>query len=127
MKFELTIDTGKTVPPYQQVLEQLRSHILGGTFEAGEKLPSIRKMAAHLKLNPLTIAKAVNTIEQEGLIESRWGSGNFVLSMPGNKREKACHAALEKGALEYVKLIKQLNLTIEDGISALRTADSEIH
>jgi GntR family transcriptional regulator len=64
---------------YQQLIEQIKLAIQTGAVRAGEQLPSVRKMAEDLVINPNTVARAYRDLEVEGVIELRHGSGAYVL------------------------------------------------
>lgn len=64
---------------YTQLIEQIKLAIQTGAVRAGEQLPSVRKMAEDLVINPNTVARAYRDLEVEGVIELRHGSGAFVL------------------------------------------------
>ena len=71
------------VPLYLQLQQQLQQRILSGTLPHGSQLPSVRDLSAELHLNPLTVAKAYQFLERDGLVEFRRGHGTFVV--PGRK------------------------------------------
>jgi GntR family transcriptional regulator len=73
-----SIDSSSSVPVYQQVIQAIKMEILSGRLQNGDQLPPIRELAKILKLNPNTVAKAYYTLEEEGFIESKRGSGNWV-------------------------------------------------
>jgi GntR family transcriptional regulator len=64
---------------YTQLIEQIKLAIQTGAVRAGEQLPSVRKMAEDLVINPNTVARAYRDLEMEGVIELRHGSGAYVL------------------------------------------------
>lgn len=70
---------------YIQAADGLRLQILDGVFRPGDKLPSVRRLSDELGVNPATIVAAYRILANEGLIESRAGSGVFVsaLGKPG--------------------------------------------
>ncbi len=70
-----SLDHKSALPPYQQVLRELKLQIMSGFIPDGELLPSIRDLARYLKLNPNTVAKAYYSLESEGLVACRQGSG----------------------------------------------------
>jgi GntR family transcriptional regulator len=82
--FRLSIESGSPLPIYRQLIYLVKLEILSGRLEQGDQLPSIRELAKSLKLNPNTVAKAYYTLEAEGFVESRRGSGNWVNYKPGN-------------------------------------------
>ena len=61
---------------------QIRHLILTGNFEVGSRLPSIRAMAGFLRVNRNTVARVFSDLEREGYVESRRGSGVYVLEPP---------------------------------------------
>jgi GntR family transcriptional regulator len=76
MVLRLSPESG--VPLYLQLIEQVKHAIETGVIEAGEQLPSVRKMAEDLLINPNTVARAYRDLENEGIIELRHGSGAFI-------------------------------------------------
>lgn len=65
-------------PIYEQVVEKLEKLIMGGALEADSKMPSVRTMGMDLAVNPNTIQRAYNQLEQEGYLYTVSGRGNFV-------------------------------------------------
>ena len=65
-------------PLYLQLVERLKHSIATGAIKAGEQLPSVRKMAEDLVINPNTVVRAYRDLESEGIVELRHGSGVFV-------------------------------------------------
>jgi GntR family transcriptional regulator len=66
------------VPLYVQLVEHLKHSIETGAIKPGEQLPSVRKMAEDLLINPNTVVRAYRDLEGEGIVELRHGSGVFV-------------------------------------------------
>ena len=63
---------------YTQIADQFRKQICAGVLAPGEKLPSVRELAAELAINPNTIQRAYRELEAEGWIASVSGKGSFV-------------------------------------------------
>ena len=63
---------------YTQIADQFRKQIRAGVLVPGEKLPSVRELAAELAINPNTIQRAYRELEVEGFIASVSGKGSFV-------------------------------------------------
>jgi GntR family transcriptional regulator len=107
------IDFSSPIPVYQQVIYLIKLQILSGRLNHGDQLPPIRELAKILKLNPNTVAKAYYTLEDEGFIESKRGSGNWV------NYKKAKLDSLRKGMLEdefrgFLERAFSLGATIEN-------------
>lgn len=75
------IQTGSNTPIYRQLADQLRRLVASAQLKAGQELPSVRDLAAHLAINPMTISKAYGLMETEGLVERRRGKHMRVAAM----------------------------------------------
>lgn len=82
----IEVDFRDARPIYEQVRDGLRRLIITGVIEAGEKLPSVRALSASLAINPNTIQKAMDALEQEGYAYSVPGRGSFA-ALPTDVRE----------------------------------------
>lgn len=74
MAWELNNDR----PIYAQIVEILQLRIISGFYPAGEKLPSVRDLAAEAGVNPNTMQKAFMELERSGLITTMRTSGRVV-------------------------------------------------
>ena len=66
-------------PIYEHVRDGLRHLMVSGAIEEGEKLPSVRALAASLSINPTTIQRAYDALEREGYLRAEAGRGCFAL------------------------------------------------
>lgn len=76
----IVLSNSTSLPIYEQIKEQIKAQILSGELAEGEKLPSLRRLAADLKISVLTTTRAYNELEAEGYITSQQGKGFFVMS-----------------------------------------------
>ena len=67
-------------PIYRQLRDRVVAMILDGAIGEGEALPSVRNVATETRVNPLTVLKAYQQLEGEGLVEKRRGRGMYVNS-----------------------------------------------
>lgn len=65
-------------PIYEQVVDKLEHLIVSGALEENEKMPSVRNLGMELSVNPNTIQRAYNQLEQEGYLYTVTGRGSFV-------------------------------------------------
>lgn len=65
-------------PIYTQILEKIQTRIISGVYKPGEKLPSVRELAAEASVNPNTMQKAFAELERSGLILTQRNSGRTV-------------------------------------------------
>ncbi len=65
-------------PIYQQIIDQVKAQIIDGTLTAGDALPSMRTLAAQLRISVITTKRAYEELERAGYIENFTGKGCFV-------------------------------------------------
>ncbi len=75
---KLTIDRESAIGIKDQIVSELQSRIETSILKAGQRLPSVRKMAATIQVSPMTVVKAYETLEAAGLVEKIHGKGTFV-------------------------------------------------
>ena len=66
------------IPIYLQLYQQVIKRILDGAIAEGEALPSVRNVASEYQLNPVTISKAYQMLQDENIVEKERGKGLFV-------------------------------------------------
>ena len=76
----LHVQPGSGVPVYQQIETQVKHAVAAGALKQGDALLSVRKLAAELRVNPNTVARAYQDLEREGVIRSVPGGGTYVAS-----------------------------------------------
>ena len=107
------IDFNSSVPVYRQVIQAIKLEILSGRLLPGNQLPPIRELAKILKLNPNTVAKAYYNLEEEGFIESKRGSGNWV-NYKNNKLDNLRKGMIEDEVKGFLERVFSLGASIED-------------
>ena len=99
----IVIDYQDRRPIYEQIVERFQILILKGVLEQDEQMPSVRKLAVELSINPNTIQKAYSILEQQGYIYPVKGRGNFVSEKGSLIQEKRnmfwqeYHEVIKKG------------------------------
>ena len=93
---DLRINQKSHVPVHVQLEEQIKHLILTGRFEVGSRLPSIRAMAGFLRVNRNTVARVISDLEREGYVESRRGSGVYVVEPPVEAEDLKRQEVLER-------------------------------
>lgn len=128
MLFRVNQSSG--VPLYLQLVDQVKHAIEMGALRSGEQLPTIRKVAEDLVMNPNTVARAYRELESAGIIEVRHGAGAFVSqSATGptkglRKAQTVVQAAVERLA-SFGLSDDEIRRLIENELALLRAAQKE--
>ncbi len=69
-------------PIHEQITQGLKELVISGVLTPDEKLPSVRELSVSLTVNPNTVQRAYKTLENEGIIYSVPGKGNFIAKIP---------------------------------------------
>ena len=77
-RFQPHLDTQSGVPYYRQVIEQVKFAIARGQLTPGDQLPTVRRLAVDLAVNPNTVVRAYQQLEIEQVLRTQQGSGTFV-------------------------------------------------
>lgn len=111
----LSLDHRGGRPIYEQVRDGLRRLIITGAIPAGDKLPSVRAMAGQMAINPNTIQRAYEALEQEGYAYSVPGKGSFA-ALPQDVTDK-----------RREELLRQLDAIVQElvylGMAAVEVAE----
>ncbi len=78
MAFQFRLDAASGVPPYLQIVQQVRQGLLLGYLRPGDQLPTVKDAVAVLAINPNTVVKAYRQLENDGLVSARPGQGTFI-------------------------------------------------
>lgn len=73
---------GSSIPVYRQIAAFLRQRIAAGEIAIGDPLPSKRRIMQEFEVGEHTAQKAVAVLKDEGLVETTWGLGVFVVRKP---------------------------------------------
>jgi len=109
--FSIRPDDGR--PVYRQIVDQVKAALASGKLRPGDQLPTHRDLARDLVVAPLTVKKAYDTLQLEGLILMAQGKGTFVTKRGPAAASKA-HDDLEARAEMLVHQARLLDLSPED-------------
>ncbi len=96
------IDSRSGIPPYLQIVQQVKHALRLGMIGPGDQLPTVKQVVADVAINPNTVLKAYRDLEREGLVEGRPGLGTFVLKRPAGPPPHL-HAHLRRSLDRWVR------------------------
>lgn len=121
----ISIDTADSRPIYVQIMDEVRRGIVLGTLPADQPLPSVRQLAAELRVNPNTVQQAYRELERSKVVYVRRGQGTFVTP------EVLASVESEKAELARGLATRALNEAYRNGlvgdelVAAIRRIENE--
>jgi GntR family transcriptional regulator len=115
--FRFRLDGSSGVPPYLQLVHQVRQSLLLGYLQEGDRLPTVKDVSSDLAINPNTVVKAYRQLEHEGLAGGRPGQGTFITATSSPvlpEAQEALRASLE----EWLRTADEAGLD-DDAVTAL--------
>ena len=112
-------DTAST-PIYQQIFEQIRAQIIRGELPSGAPLPPIRTIALELRISVITVKKAWEMLEGQGLITTRVGRGTTVSQVTDRQMEETKADILDTRLAQDVRACRSLGISCEEIIEAVK-------
>ncbi len=90
-------------PLHAQVSRQVRAKILSEDLASGDSLPSIRVLAKEQRISVITVQRAYDDLEREGLLQARRGKGFWVASIAGDKKRAIAEGRFEQALADLVR------------------------
>ena len=110
-------------PIYEQVKDGLRRLVMTGAIAPGDKLPSVRQMAAALAINPNTIQRAYTQLEAEGYVYTVSGRGTFVSE--GQEQNRQRRREVTARVLPLMAELRDLGMTREEWTDLWKGGDRD--
>src|SRR5690348_1530120 len=110
---EIQLDDADPRAPYEQIRAGIAAQVDAGTLWAGDRLPTVRRLAEDLGVAANTVARAYRELEASGVIETRGRAGSFVM---GDRVEREAKEA----AVAYLERTKALGLSAADAVALVR-------
>lgn len=119
-QYFLAVAPTSGVPIYRQLVDQIRAQVFGGHLAAGNYLPSVRQVAEHLQINPMTVSKAYSLLERDGIVELVRGQGMLVKDPGSAANGKSRRNALLPLLQQVAEQARHLSLTADQVIDELK-------
>ena len=98
----IVLDYKSSKPIYEQIVEQIKFHVMKEYLKPGDSIPSVRKLALELKITPGIVSKAYQELERQNIIETIRGKGTFI----------AGEIKMQEDEAKLVEIKKQLSSTV---------------
>lgn len=129
----LHVEPESKVPIYIQVEEQIRALIAAGQLRPGDQLPTIRGLAADLRVNYNTIARVYLDLDRAGVISTQRGRGTFVAGVPDSEQMARVRQeklqAIVRSALDEARTLGyapgEISSVFAEGIALWRESNGE--
>ena len=108
------------LPIYAQLMDTLKRRIITGRYLPGEKLPSVRELAAEAGINPNTVQHAFSELEREGLIYTQRATGKYVTEN-ADEIKSARQALAKTQVAEFLSNMQSLGYSVGDVIVLLQS------
>lgn len=109
-------------PIYAQILEIIQMQIISGHYKPGDKIPSVRELAADAGVNPNTMQKALSELERSGLILTQRTSGRTVtedMELIRKMRDEIARGQIQ----EFINKMKSMGFDREEVLKILRETE----
>lgn len=100
-------------PVYIQLIEQIQVGIISGYFNLGDKLPSVRELAAEAGVNPNTMQRALAELEQTGLVYTNRTSGRYITS-DEEMIKKLREQSAKNIVLDFIERMKKIGYSEDE-------------
>ena len=108
------------LPIYAQLMDTLKRRIVTGRYLPGEKLPSVRELAAEAGINPNTVQRAFSELEREGLIYTPRATGKYVTENEADIKS-AREALARTQVADFLRAMQSLGFSVGDVIVLLQS------
>ena len=110
---KLIISSVSGEPIYEQIKNQIRSAVMSGELEAGEALPSLRKLAKELRVSVLTVTRAYNELADEGVVQNIQGKGTFVMDKGNELMQRQLKTRIRESLAEASRGAKAAGIPLD--------------
>ena len=108
----INVNPNSDDPIYKQLQQQIVRLIVGGQLRAGDELPSVRAIAEHFTVNPMTVSRAMSQLTDQGWIERRRGQPSRVAESSANKQNDPA-TLIHQPIDELIQQAQQLGISKE--------------
>ncbi|SDS66871.1 transcriptional regulator, GntR family [Microlunatus soli] len=111
---QIILSSTSAVPIYEQIKTQIRHAIHSGDIAEGARLPSLRQLAAELRVSVITVTRAYNDLVAEQLVSNEHGRGFVVRPVDSTVAGAALAERFDRAVVELVAAGRSAHLNIDD-------------
>lgn len=119
----ISIQPADPRPIYLQIMDEVRRALVVGTLVPEDALPSVRQLAAELRVNPNTVQQAYRELERQGVVTKRRGLGTFAAAIPMGEKERQMMA--RELAQRMLREAYRQGLSAQELLCALKAVASD--
>ena len=120
------LDFRQHEPIYSQIVAQVKQFISASVLKPGDQLPTVRQLAADMRVNFNTVARAYRILDEEGVISTQQGRGTFILDLPHpDDQNQLRREKLERLVGDLVHEARRLGYASEEVVEAVGMALGE--
>jgi GntR family transcriptional regulator len=119
----LHLSQSSGVPPYLQIVSQVKQLIASGRLSVDQELPAIRVLAEKLLINPNTVARAYRELEAAGWLYTKRGAGSFVAAGTTSFSAETCRRQIKERVRSLLTEAGHMNISTKDLIKLIREMD----
>jgi GntR family transcriptional regulator len=132
-KLTLQLDFHSGLPIYTQIVNQIQSQLANGILRPGDQLPTVRALAAELRVNFNTVARAYRILDEVRIISTQQGRGTFITEKPPPEvSEKLRHESLNALTHRFISEAfrlgfseREINQMVRDSLKTRKEANNE--
>ena len=118
----VSVDPSSPIPPFEQLRVAIRQLVATGALPVGSRLPTVRQLAADLRIAPGTVGRAFRELEVEGIIESRGRHGTHVKGAPRPPQGAERGRRIRDAATVYAAVAAELAIDPSEAMDHVRRA-----
>ena len=113
LNFNFTMSQTDGRPMYLQIMDHIKTNIAAGDWPQGTKLPSIRELAVATTVSVITVKRAYQELESEGVIFTQAGKGSFVAHID-NLSQQLKEQEMEKHLIKAIEIAQSIGMNIQE-------------
>jgi GntR family transcriptional regulator len=125
-EFAFRLDSQSGVPVYRQLIDQVQAAVATKVLKTGDQLPTVRRVAVDLAINPNTVARAYREMELRGILDTQHGTGTFVADHPVERSAEEKQRLLNQLLTEVMARAGSAGFTVDDVRQALLLLSPEV-